>query len=86
MIPMNEVAAGIKIQEEIKRILACADDKYDDILGVDPGIEDHIKSENRESNWINKGCELHPKNCHFKQADKAFLSKLNMKSCFNFLY
>lgn len=75
MIPMNKVATGIKIQEEIKRILACANDEYDDILGVDPSIKEDDKRETRENNWIIKGCELHRKYCRFKQTDKAFLSK-----------
>lgn len=40
MPPMNTVAGGIANQEEIKRILACADDEYDEILGVGPDVKE----------------------------------------------
>lgn len=75
LIPLDQLAAGIKTQEEIKRILACADGKYDDILGVDPNVKDDDRENAREVNWLKKGCQLHPHYCHFKQADKAYDSK-----------
>lgn len=75
LIPLKLVAAGIKTQEEIKRILACAVDKYDDILGLDHNIQDNERKSAQEHNWKKKGCQLHPNYCRFKQADEAYASK-----------
>lgn len=75
MPPMNTVAGGIANQEEIKRILACADDKYDEILGVGPDVKEEEKKETRERNWKTKGIDLHPRYCRLKNAKEAFKSK-----------
>lgn len=75
LIPLKLVAAGIETQEEIKRVLACAGDKYDDILGLDPNIPENERKSTRENNWRRKGCQLHPKYCLYKQAKEAYDSK-----------
>ena len=69
---------GIENQEEIKRVLACAADKYDDILGLDPNIPEKERELTREYNWKKKGCQLHPKYCGLKQAEEAYNSKTIM--------
>lgn len=69
------MATGIENQEEIKRVLACAADKYDDILGLDPNIPENEREHTREYNWKKKGCQLHPRYCRFKQAKEAYDSK-----------
>ncbi len=67
-------------EQEIKRILNCAEDSYAETLAVDPASSE----DDTLVAWVHLGCMLHPTYCKTENAEASFKSMSGLQHCSTF--